>query len=321
MSGTEVVGGTGRMVVVMVGESSALGMIMAKLKHVTTKTPLQQKLEIIAEDVGKLGTYFALLTVHVLMLRYFIDGVINRQVDLFGGEKEPTGQNLFFVALLEWVNIFIIGVAVVVVAIPEGLPLAVMLSLTYSQKKMLLDQNYVKKLAACEIMGGATNICSDKTGTLTLNQMKVVNLWLGKDISLPQDQDEATKKMKPLNPSDYFSSAHWELLQTSIACNIPPKKDFSATDKGMADLLERCGTDITSLQKKHSGEGYNRFPFTSKRKRMSTIIPNATGKGGYDRRLLIKGASEMVMSACTHYLDENCQSQPVNDQIKSIVND
>lgn len=54
---------------------------------------------------------------------------------------------------------------------------------------------------------------------------------------------------------------------------------------------------------------------------MSTIIPNATGNGGYDRRLLIKGASEMVMSACTHYLDENCQSQPVNDQIKSIVND
>lgn len=157
------------MIVVMVGESSALGMIMSKLKHTNAKTPLQQKLEIIAEDVGKLGTYFALMTVHVLMLRYFIDGVINRQVDLFGGENEPTGQNLFFVALLEWVNIFIIGVAVVVVAIPEGLPLAVMLSLTYSQKKMLLDQNYVKKLAACEIMGGATNICSDKTGTLTLN--------------------------------------------------------------------------------------------------------------------------------------------------------
>ena len=146
---------------------------MAKLKTVQGQTPLQKKLEKIATDVGKLGTYFALATVHVLMVRFFIDGVMKRQVDLFGGEKTPTGQKLFFVALIEWVEFFTIGVAVVVVAIPEGLPLAVMLSLAYSQRKMLLDNNYVKKLQACEIMGGATNICSDKTGTLTLNQMKV----------------------------------------------------------------------------------------------------------------------------------------------------
>ena len=179
MSGTEVVGGTGTMVVVMVGENSALGQIMAKLKTVQGQTPLQKKLEKIATDVGKLGTYFALATVHVLMVRFFIDGVMKRQVDLFGGEKEPTGQKLFFVSLLEWVEFFTIGVAVVVVAIPEGLPLAVMLSLAYSQRKMLLDNNYVKKLAACEIMGGATNICSDKTGTLTLNQMKVTRVWIG----------------------------------------------------------------------------------------------------------------------------------------------
>lgn len=151
--------------------------------------------------------------------------------------------------------------------------------------------------------------------------MKVVNVWLGKDIALPQIQDEVTKKMLPINPLEFFSQTHWNLLQTSIACNIPPQEDFSATDKGMADLLERSGCDIESMKKKYTGEGYNRFPFTSKRKRMSTIIPNATGNGGYDRRLLIKGASEIVMNACTHYLDENCEVQPVNDQIKSIVND
>jgi len=186
LSGTEVVGGKGKMIVVMVGDSSALGMIMAKLKSKQGQTPLQKKLEIIATNVGLLGTYFALLTVHVLMVRYFIDGVNKRQIKLFdeyeleSGDTRPTIMREF----LQWVEFFTIGVAVVVVAIPEGLPLAVMLSLAYSQRMMLKDNNNVKKLQACEIMGSATNICSDKTGTLTLNQMKVTKVWLGQDISI-----------------------------------------------------------------------------------------------------------------------------------------
>lgn len=68
-----------------------------------------------------------------------------------------------------WFEFIIIGVAIVVVAVPEGLPLAVMISLAYSVQKMLVDQNFVKKLSSCETMGGANNICSDKTGTLTKN--------------------------------------------------------------------------------------------------------------------------------------------------------
>lgn len=335
MSGTEVVGGTGTMIVVMVGDSSALGMIMAKLKTSQGQTPLQAKLEKIATDVGKLGTYFALATVHVLMVRFFIDGVSKRQVDLFGGEKEPTGQKLFFVALLEWVEFFTIGVAVVVVAIPEGLPLAVMLSLAYSQRKMLLDNNYVKKLAACEIMGGATNICSDKTGTLTLNQMKVTRIWVGgKKVDIPNEQDEEdpetkgqnkkadeekkVRKMKPITPTDFFTAEQWKLIESSIACNVPKVEDFSATDKGMADLLERGGTNIDTLQKAHNVDMI-RFPFTSKRKRMSTIISNATGNGGYDRRLLIKGASEIVKGACDKYIDANGNIVPLTDEISKQI--
>jgi len=76
----------------------------------------------------------------------------------------------------------IVGIALIVCAVPEGLPLAVMISLAYSIRRMLEDNNDVKKLASCEIMGGANNICSDKTGTLTLNIMKVTNIWAGKDI-------------------------------------------------------------------------------------------------------------------------------------------
>ena len=80
----------------------------------------------------------------------------------------------------KWFEFIIIGVAIVVVAVPEGLPLAVMISLAYSVQKMLVDQNFVKKLSSCETMGGANNICSDKTGTLTKNQMTWTDIWAGK---------------------------------------------------------------------------------------------------------------------------------------------
>lgn len=74
-----------------------------------------------------------------------------------------------------------VAVAIIVVAVPEGLPLAVMITLAYSVRRMLIDQNFVKKLASCEIMGGANNICSDKTGTLTMNKMTVTNIFVGVD--------------------------------------------------------------------------------------------------------------------------------------------
>ena len=184
LSGTSVAGGDGKMLTIMVGEFSALGEIMKKLEVRPKPTPLQMKLEIIATEIGKIGTYAALLTIHVLLFRYLLDGILKRNIDLFGGE--PNSQpRAFVIAFKLWVDYVIIGVAVIVVAVPEGLPLAVMISLAYSQGKMLKDNCYVKKLQACEIMGGATNICSDKTGTLTLNQMKVARVWVGKDVTLP----------------------------------------------------------------------------------------------------------------------------------------
>lgn len=73
------------------------------------------------------------------------------------------------------------GITIVVVAVPEGLPLAVMISLAYSVKLMLKDNCFVKRLSSCEIMGGANNICSDKTGTLTKNQMNITNIYIAKD--------------------------------------------------------------------------------------------------------------------------------------------
>jgi len=108
-------------------------------------TPLQQKLDVIAVDIGKLGMYAALLIIHVLLLRSFIEGIQRREFDLFGGEMSPTSNSKnpcknelnectgrFWEYIKEWLGHIIVGVAIIVVAVPEGLPLAVMISLAYS---------------------------------------------------------------------------------------------------------------------------------------------------------------------------------------------
>jgi len=158
LSGTQVATGEGWFVCTVVGDNSAIGQIMKNLEAEEEKTPLQIKLEIIATDIGTLGMYAALLTVHVLYIRFFVEEFKARSMDFAAGALDY---------IREWLRYIVVGVAIVVMAVPEGLPLAVMISLAFSVKKMLIDQNFVKKLASCEIMGGANNICSDKTGTLT----------------------------------------------------------------------------------------------------------------------------------------------------------
>lgn len=138
-------------------------------------TPLQEKLEAIATDIGKLGMISAYITIMCLFVRFWIDHSM---------ESYDWGKNAgTYVG--EWFRYLIIGVTIVVVAVPEGLPLAVMISLAFSVKKMLKDMNFVKRLSSCEIMGGANNICSDKTGTLTMNKMHVTTIWHGIDSELP----------------------------------------------------------------------------------------------------------------------------------------
>ena len=219
MSGTSVSQGEGKIISIVVGEFSCLGEIMKKTKLRPEVTPLQNKLEEIATDIGKMGTYIALLVIHVLLLRFFIEGFRDRSVDLFGGETEATlevPESRFILAYLKlWIGYVIIGVAIIVVAVPEGLPLAVMISLAYSIEKMLKDNNDVKRLSSCEIMGGANNICSDKTGTLTLNKMKVTKIWAGKDIAVPLAQDTNTGKMTKIKWTDLFGKnmTHARLIE------------------------------------------------------------------------------------------------------------
>ena len=130
------------------------------------KSILQNKLTKLALTIGWCGVVAAVITTVVIILRFCIE--------TYAIEKEPWKKR----HLLNFLQAFIVGITILVVAIPEGLPLAVTISLAYSVKKMLKDNNLVRHLNACETMGNATAICSDKTGTLTTNRMTVVESYM-----------------------------------------------------------------------------------------------------------------------------------------------
>lgn len=135
-------------------------------------TPLQSKLNVIAEYIAKLGGASGLLLFIVLFILFCVR--LPKMTDLTPAQK---GQ--------QFLNIFIVVVTIIVVAVPEGLPLAVTLALAFATTRMLRDNNLVRHLKACEVMGNATTICSDKTGTLTQNKMQVVAATVGSSHSKP----------------------------------------------------------------------------------------------------------------------------------------
>eukprot|EP01098_Paradermamoeba_levis_P015007 TRINITY_DN7410_c0_g5_i1.p1 TRINITY_DN7410_c0_g5~~TRINITY_DN7410_c0_g5_i1.p1 ORF type:complete len:546 (+),score=151.30 TRINITY_DN7410_c0_g5_i1:155-1639(+) len=166
LSGCQAVTGFGKCVVIAVGGNSKWGRIKALLDTDHEDTPLQVNLERLAETIGKLGLVAAIITFIALILKWGITLAVN-------------GDPWEWARLVDLVKFLIIAITIIVVAVPEGLPLAVTISLAYSMFKMIKDNNLVRHLAACETMGGATCICSDKTGTLTENRMTIKDMWIG----------------------------------------------------------------------------------------------------------------------------------------------
>lgn len=165
MSSSKIVDGYGTMLVTGVGLHTQWGQVMASLNDDSVEeTPLQVRLNGAATFIGKVGLAVASLVFIVLFLRYFIT--------VYNQASRPVR------VVSDMANIFSISVVIVVIAVPEGLPLAVTLALAYSMRKMMADKSLVRHLAACETMGSATTICCDKTGTLTLNQMTVLKAWI-----------------------------------------------------------------------------------------------------------------------------------------------
>ena len=321
LSGTQIQTGEGWFLTIVVGPDTCENQIMAAVEAKNNETtPLQDKLEVIATDIGKLGMYCAILIIHCLLIRQFVESMMRRNFDLWGGELTSEGKEcnplttdvndedycsgyvLGYVKNL--LGYYIVGVAIIVVAVPEGLPLAVMISLSYSISKMLKDKNFVKRLSSCEIMGGANNICSDKTGTLTKNQMTWTQIWAGSDTKLKN-----VDGTEPFNTSEFiFNEKTKKLLSEAVSCNcIGTTENAGATELAMLKFIKRCGVDYEAMRKAHlPKQNLLRFPFDSARKRMSTVLENVTDNAkGYDKRIHVKGASEIVLATCTTYLDND----------------
>lgn len=208
-SGTQISSGNGWIVIICVGPNSQNGKILSQIesnKHNDEGTPLQQKLNSIADFIGTIGLGAAILT------------SIGMSISLGIMSINGTPDNLPY----KIIQIFIIGITVIVVAIPEGLPLAVTLSLAFSIKQMLKDNNLVRRMEACETMGGANYICTDKTGTLTKNEMDIVRIYDGsKDIDLSKLVDTNQH-----SPSEFFSSDFYDLFKLSAACNTGTEVNY-----------------------------------------------------------------------------------------------
>jgi P-type Ca2+ transporter type 2B len=163
--------GQGKALVCAVGVNTRSGMAEEKLNIEEDETPLQYKLETIASQIGEIGVYVAIITFIVMTIKLIIVKAINDQQTLISVET-----------LQSVVKFIIIGITVIVVAVPEGLPLAVTISLAFSVMKMKQENNLVRKLEASETMGGATQICTDKTGTLTQNKMTVRAVYVNDQV-------------------------------------------------------------------------------------------------------------------------------------------
>ena len=157
------------MLVAAVGKNSYYGKLKMKIQQDQDDTPLQQKLTILANQVGNVGMAAAAATFAAMFLHYIYDCFM---------EESFVESFISTDTLHELVEYFIIAISIVVVAVPEGLPLSVTIALAYSVGKMKDENNLVRYLQACETMGGADNICSDKTGTLTKNLMTVTKIFI-----------------------------------------------------------------------------------------------------------------------------------------------
>nr|XP_043880848.1 plasma membrane calcium-transporting ATPase 2-like isoform X5 [Solea senegalensis] len=263
------------------------------------KSVLQGKLTRLAVQIGKAGLIMSAVTVIILIL-YFV-------IDTFGIQGRTWVAECTPIYIQYFVKFFIIGVTVLVVAVPEGLPLAVTISLAYSVKKMMKDNNLVRHLDACETMGNATAICSDKTGTLTMNRMTVVQAYIGDTHYKTVPEPEAIKPetLEVLVNSISINSAY----TTKI---LPPEKEGglprhvgNKTECALLGLVLEVKRDYQPIRDEIPEEKlYKVYTFNSSRKSMSTVLKNADG--GF--RMYSKGASEIVLRKCSRILDT--QGQP-----------
>ncbi|KAI5929608.1 Plasma membrane calcium-transporting ATPase 1 [Manis javanica] len=279
------------------------------------KSVLQGKLTKLAVQIGKAGLLMSAITVIILVL-YFV-------IDTFWVQKRPWLAECTPIYIQYFVKFFIIGVTVLVVAVPEGLPLAVTISLAYSVKKMMKDNNLVRHLDACETMGNATAICSDKTGTLTMNRMTVVQAYINE------------KHYKKIPEAEAIPPNILSYLVTGISVNcaytskiLPPEKEGglprhvgNKTECALLGLLLDLKRDYQDVRNEIPEEAlYKVYTFNSVRKSMSTVLKHSDGS----YRIFSKGASEIILKKCFKILSANGEAKVFrprdrDDIVKTVI--
>jgi len=320
ISGSKVLEGVGTYLVTSVGVNSSHGKVMTSLQTENEDTPLQVKLARMANWIGYLGTAAAGLLFIILTIR-FIAG-------LSSNTASPALKGSQFL------DILIVAITIVVVAMPEGLPMAVTLALSFATKKMLRENNLVRHLRACETMGNATTICSDKTGTLTQNKMTVVaglidsRTIFDRNAKNEHNVHDGQKLMRFATAFERLSSSARILFLQSCALNSTA---FEGEENGRFTFIgSKTETAILTMAKEQLGMGpvaeeragievVQFIPFDSDRKCMGVAIRLASG--GF--RLLIKGAAEILLEKATSELvdvsAEELQVRELPEQSKAVV--
>ena len=274
LKGAFVTAGKGQVIAGAVGDSAQMGVIASSLgiDH-TSQTPLEQKLAALARIISKFGYAMAVLISGSLFIRGVLVG-------------EVTGLNLDTVNNI--LHYFMLAVVVVVAAVPEGLPMSVALSLSLAMRKMTRANCLVRRLIACETIGSATTICTDKTGTLTKNQMEVVASSAGNPVH-PENLPQTPSAWITLNAA-VNGTAHIEERENRVIVI------GNSTEGALLRWLRHHS--LNYMQIRAEMHVTKQYLFDGNRKRMSTVVR-------IDGRpyLLVKGAPEILASLCTRTPD------------------
>ncbi|PIN06164.1 Calcium transporting ATPase [Handroanthus impetiginosus] len=310
LSGTKVQDGACKMLVTTVGMRTQWGKLMATLSEGgDDETPLQVKLNGVATIIGKIGLIFAMVTFAVLVQK-----MVGRKWQM-GTALSWSGDDA-----LELLEYFAIAVTIVVVAVPEGLPLAVTLSLAFAMKKMMNDKALVRHLAACETMGSATTICSDKTGTLTTNHMTVVKSCIcmkEKEVSKPGNASalcsELPKSVVKILLQSIFTNTGGE-----VVVNKDGKHEIlgTPTETAILEFGLSLGGDFHA--EREVCKLVKVEPFNSTKKRMGVVLELPEGGG---LRAHTKGASEIVLAACDRVINSNGEIVPMDEASFNHLNE
>lgn len=306
ISSSKILEGTGKMLVLAVGENSQFGILKKKIQASDDETPLQQKLSILAEQIGHVGMVAAALTFVCMLGHIVYDAYITG--DFLG--------SLFNLGTLNHlVEAFIVAVSIIVVAVPEGLPLAVTIALAYSVGKMKDENNLVRFLQACETMGGADNICSDKTGTLTKNRMTVTRMFVQE-----RTVDKITKGFLNERIGELFSvgvclnSSANPIFTVSANGTLEIDQIGNKTDCALLEVAHILGFDYRNVRKENDHNIIKVVPFSSETKTMSTVT-KFKGK----THIFSKGAPDYLLKNCVSYLNANGDAVPVTEAYKNTL--